>query len=226
MTRRLIAMALATAPSACTALSAAALATALSACAIFSPAALAFAANAVADESGTVALTDTVHYSGLVEGDAYTATVALVDAATGLTLRDSTGAAVAQSVTFVPTDAYGTVSVDLQFQMAATSDGASVTAWESVTKDGTEVLRHTATSDPITLYLEEPEPEEAETSVEAASAEPLEQTTDPVSDTTAESTDAAPMPQTGAVPTPLALLASGTALAGTAIARKRMPGRQ
>lgn len=166
---------------------------------------------AVAGDGGRVSLTDTVHYSGLEAGRAYTATVALVDSSTGLALLDASGDPVASAVTFVPRDDFGTVEVVLDFRLAPGSDGVPVSAWESVVSDGVEVLRHPASGEPLVLYLEEPPAPEPEPDPEPVQAAPVPEP-DPESQA---------MAQTGSVSGAGLALAGGAAMAAGALVGRR-----
>lgn len=107
-------------------------------------------ANEEKPKDGFFYITDTVSYSGLVPGEAYTLNGTLhiknADGTDGGELKDASGNAVASSVEFTPEQASGTV--DVKFEVAsALLTGKTVVAFEELQKDGVTLVTHADISD-------------------------------------------------------------------------------
>ncbi|RGJ47618.1 hypothetical protein DXD59_01645 [Olsenella sp. TM06-36] len=95
-------------------------------------------------------LTDTVEYSGLTPGKSYTATGTLhlvnPDGTDGGAIKDSDGADVTASATFVPDSADGSVEVTFDFD-APDLAGKTVVAFEDVSHNGVTYATHADVTD-------------------------------------------------------------------------------
>ena len=97
-----------------------------------------------------VTLTDTVEYSGLTPGKAYTATGTLhlvnADGTDGGAVRDADGKDVTASATFTPDSADGSVEVTFDFD-APDLSGKTVVAFEDVSHEGISYATHADITD-------------------------------------------------------------------------------
>lgn len=95
--------------------------------------------------SSDAALTDTVAYEDLVPGKEYELAGKLMDKSTGKPLMVG-DKEVTASAKFTPNEASGAAKVEFELDTSSL-DGKEIVAFETLTKDGTEVARHEDVSD-------------------------------------------------------------------------------
>lgn len=86
-------------------------------------------------------IVDAIEYTGLIPGNEYTATGALVDKATGEPALDDEGNEIVSFTTFTPKESCGTVDVAFTFKGARLA-GKSLVAFETMEFEGSEYMVH------------------------------------------------------------------------------------
>ena len=109
-----------------------------------------------ADPVGEITIVDVVEFTGLIPGETYTVSGALMDKATSETLLVD-GAEVTAEVEFTPESADGTV--ELTYTLDASSlAGTSIVVFETLYSDGVEIAAHADINDENqTVEITEPE---------------------------------------------------------------------
>ena len=97
-------------------------------------------ATGVADEG--LELVDTVEYTGLTPGEAYTMTGHIADAETGEMLMDGDGNAYVQEVAFSPEEADGTVEVAFEIDASSLSGRTTVFTETLSDSEGNVIAAH------------------------------------------------------------------------------------
>ncbi|MFP7697077.1 VaFE repeat-containing surface-anchored protein [Trueperella sp. LYQ143] len=107
---------------------------------------------------GTRTLTDVVAYTQLEPGKEYTVTGTLMDKATSKPLTDATGKPITSSATFTPETANGTVKVEFTVD-AALFAGKETVAFETLSREGRDIVIHADIEDKDQTIPFEPSPE-------------------------------------------------------------------
>ena len=94
----------------------------------------------------TATVVDSVAYSDVVAGKAYTVEGTLMDKSTGEALKGADGKPVTAQASFTPQDTYGTVELTFAFDSSAL-EGHELVAFETVRRDGIEIASHKDLSD-------------------------------------------------------------------------------
>ena len=109
-----------------------------------------------ADPTGEITIVDVVEYTGLIPGETYTVSGALMDKATSETLLVD-GAEVTAEVEFTPESADGTVELTYTLD-ASLFAGTSIVVFETLYQDGVEIAAHADINDENqTVEITEPE---------------------------------------------------------------------
>ena len=109
-----------------------------------------------ADPTGEITIVDVVEYTGLIPGETYTVSGALMDKATSETLLVD-GAEVTAEVEFTPESADGTVELTYTLD-ASTLAGTTIVVFETLYSDGVEIAAHADINDENqTVEITEPE---------------------------------------------------------------------
>ena len=108
------------------------------------------------DPTGEITIVDVVEYTGLIPGETYTVSGALMDKATGNTLLVD-GAEVTAEAEFTPESADGTVELTYTLD-ASTLAGTTIVVFETLYSDGVEIAAHADINDEAqTVEITEPE---------------------------------------------------------------------
>ena len=109
-----------------------------------------------AEPNGVITIVDVVEFTGLIPGETYTVSGALMDKATSETLLVD-GAEVTAEVEFTPESSDGTV--ELTYTLDASSlAGTSIVVFETLYSDGVEIAAHADINDEAqTVEITEPE---------------------------------------------------------------------
>ena len=109
-----------------------------------------------AEPNGVITIVDVVEFTGLIPGETYTVSGALMDKATSETLLVD-GAEVTAEVEFTPESSDGTVELTYTLD-ASTLAGTTIVVFETLYSDGVEIAAHTDINDEAqTVEITEPE---------------------------------------------------------------------
>ena len=109
-----------------------------------------------AEPNGVITIVDVVEFTGLIPGETYTVSGALMDKATSETLLVD-GAEVTAEVEFTPESADGTVELTYTLDASALA-GTTIVVFETLYSDGVEIAAHTDINDEAqTVEITEPE---------------------------------------------------------------------